>query len=553
MKSSLHPLIFPEPRKLETTGAVIETLPPLVEEQGRAPAGGYRLSLGRDRAVLAFADEPGRLAGRGTWSQLATAAGNRPVPALEIEDYPELAVRGFMLDISRGRVPRRSTLRGLVDLLRSCRYNQLQLYMEHTFAYPGHGRVWRDAAPLTGDDIRWLDELCRHNGIELVPNQNCFGHMENWLRYPEYHYLAECPEGFHHPHAGWKPSGSVLKPGPESLAFIDGLLDALLPCFSSGQVNIGCDETWELGQGASREAVSRSGLHGVFSGHLRNLVELARKRGKRVQFWADVFLSEEGAAVPFMPDALPVVWGYEAGHPFDPAMERLSAAGYPFLAAPGTSCWNSFGGRWTTARENIPRAVKALRRHRGDGMVLTSWGDNGHGYPFVVMIPPILLAAACAWSGSCSEEALQGGFERAMGAGGAVLGDALCRLGSLDRRTGTERVNMSGVYLRALAEQIPGSGKLPVLSPREAQISDALLGEVDALLSGVAGEGRSDYPAECRLALDLTRLAVDRAAGRTPGPETGGLRRRFRENWERTSVSPFPDTRFSGLFPRELG
>ena len=51
--------------------------------------------------------------------------------------------RAYMLDISRDKVPTMSTLRLLVELLARFGYNQLQLYIEHTFAYSAHEAVGR--------------------------------------------------------------------------------------------------------------------------------------------------------------------------------------------------------------------------------------------------------------------------------------------------------------------------------------------------------------------------------------------------------------------------
>src|SRR5690606_22763173 len=97
-----------------------------------------------------------------------------------IEDRPSFALRGAMLDVSRDRVPTMATLRELIELFASWKLNQIQLYTEHTFAYAGHEEVWRDASPLRPDEVRELDALCRARDIELVPNQNCFGHMHRW-------------------------------------------------------------------------------------------------------------------------------------------------------------------------------------------------------------------------------------------------------------------------------------------------------------------------------------------------------------------------------------
>ena len=54
-----------------------------------------------------------------------------------------------MLDISRDKVPTMPTLFALVDRLAEWKINQLQLYIEHTFAYRGHEEVWRNADPMT--------------------------------------------------------------------------------------------------------------------------------------------------------------------------------------------------------------------------------------------------------------------------------------------------------------------------------------------------------------------------------------------------------------------
>ena len=165
-----------------------------------------------------------------------------------------------MLDVSRNRVPRMDWLRHLVDALQALRYNELQLYTEHSFAYRRHLQVWEQASPMRPEEIRELDLYCSERGIELVLNQNSFGHMERWLRHDAYQHLAESPKGFEHPIAGWRAFGSTLYPCPESLEFIDSLYAELLPNFSSSQLNIGCDEPWELGQ----DAVARAS-HGTAS------------------------------------------------------------------------------------------------------------------------------------------------------------------------------------------------------------------------------------------------------------------------------------------------
>ena len=99
---------------------------------------------------------------------------------------------------------------GLVNMLSHLKYNQLQLYTEHVFAYRDHPRVWEGCSPLTPEDVRALDAFCRARHVELVPNQNSLGHMHRWLKHESYRHLAECPGGIVHPFA--PPGTNVTEP-----------------------------------------------------------------------------------------------------------------------------------------------------------------------------------------------------------------------------------------------------------------------------------------------------------------------------------------------------
>lgn len=310
---------------------------------------------------------------------------------------PDFRTRGYMLDVSRCKVPTMDSLRRLVDLLAGLRYNQLQLYTEHTFAYTGHETVWCEASPLTTDEIKQLDAYCDARGIELVPNQNSFGHMERWLRHPPYRHLAECPDGFTSPFGDFREYGSTLRPNAESLAFIEGLYDQLLPCFRSKQFNIGGDEPWELGLGWSKQLCVAQGKHRVYLNFLKQIHKLAVKHGRRMQCWADIVL-ESPELIPELPkDLMPVIWGYEADHPFPRQCEQLAAAGLSFMIAPGDSTWQSTHGRLDNALVNIANAVRAGKHHGAEGLLLTHWGDHGHWQPWVLALPAMTASALAAW------------------------------------------------------------------------------------------------------------------------------------------------------------
>jgi N-acetyl-beta-hexosaminidase len=110
-------------------------------------AQGYRLRLGASGAEAQASDEDGLRNARATFDQvLRLTASGHVLPALEIEDWPDFPHRGYLLDVSRSRVPTMRTLFALVDRLAALKVNELQLYTEHTFAYLDHETVWRGRA-----------------------------------------------------------------------------------------------------------------------------------------------------------------------------------------------------------------------------------------------------------------------------------------------------------------------------------------------------------------------------------------------------------------------
>jgi hypothetical protein len=329
-------------------------------------------------------------------------AGQRQLPAVVIEDAPAFERRGVMLDVSRDRVPRMDYLFALVERLAEWKLNELQLYFEHAFAYAGHERVWRGVDPFAPDEIRALDAHCRLHGIELVPNQQSFGHLHHWLKHRQYRHLAEVPEGILHPFLGageTTPEPFSLCPtDPRSLAFLGGLYDELLPCFTSGDFNVGLDETIDLGPGRSAAAIQEKGVGRVYLEFLRSVHGLVGTRGKRMQFWADILL-HHAELVPEVPkDAVAMLWGYEADHPFERETATLAEAGLPFYVCPGTSSWQSIGGRLENMLANVHSAATWGAARGARGLLVTDWGDRGHLQPPSVSWLGFALTADLAWN-----------------------------------------------------------------------------------------------------------------------------------------------------------
>ncbi|MEM8994042.1 MAG: family 20 glycosylhydrolase [Acidobacteriota bacterium] len=366
----------------------------------------YRLTVSTSGADVTARGTVGLYRGLTTLSQwlrlhAAGGTGGTEIGGVEIDDWPDLETRGLMLDISRNRVPTQAELFALVDLMAELKLNQLQLYIEHTFAYVGHGTVWRDASPLRPGELRQLFDYARRRRVELVPNQNSFGHFHRWLIHPPYRRLAECPDGVEHPFSPEPEPFSLCPVDPEVFELLDDLYGQLLPHAPGTLFNVGLDETLDLGLGRSRGACEARGAGRVYLEYLHRVHALAAKHGRRMLFWADVALAEPGLLPEFPRDATALVWGYEADHDFAEPLAKLRDAGLEAYVCPGTATWNSFTGRVDVARSNASRA--ALEGRGAAGYLLTDWGDHGHLQPPSVSWPAYVLGAAFAWNRGLAE------------------------------------------------------------------------------------------------------------------------------------------------------
>ncbi len=443
---------------------------------------GYELTMvssdsGAVLTVVAH-DEAGLFYAVQTLKQLGRLATERGVvPACHIVDWPDFPNRGVMLDIARDKVPEMQTLYELVDRFASWKYNQLQLYTEHTFAYKGHHVVWEDASPLTPSQVRDLDRYCQERYIQLVPNQNSFGHMGRWLAHPEYADLAETP------------GGSDLCPvDPRSIDLLRSMYAFMLPNFSSPYFNVGCDETWTLGKGRSKQAVEERGLGRVYFEFLMKIRDLVRENGKSMQFWADI-INNHPDLIPELPkDVIAMEWGYEANHPYAAHTTRFHNSGVRFYVVPGTSSWNSLLGRTDNALANLRNAAENGIANGGEGFLVTDWGDGGHWQFLPVSFLPFVYGAALSWCYESNQAVDSAALadRYAFDDAARVIGRVAYDLGNAYQQTGVLFGNSSTFYamLQRHTEATLNEGELARL---RAEDLDKTVAYIDGALARMEG------------------------------------------------------------------
>jgi len=377
----------------------------------------YHLSVTGKGVEISAPGVDGIRYGLQTLCQLVSRNGR--IRALHITDQPDFLDRGIMLDVSRGKVPTRTTLEALVDLCSRLRLNVLMLYIEHTFDFRRHPEIARDSSPLDARTMLELDVYAADRGVELIPCLQSLGHMEQLLSIDRYAHLAESDRHW-----------SVSPSQPGTYTLLEDLYDEFLPLFGSSRFNANCDEPFDLGRGQSARRAPGKTPGTLFADHVIKLEQLAAKHGKQLMIWADFALQHPDQLSRLDRDVVLLDWWYEATFDAD-RIRKLRTKGSEIWACPGTSSWNCLFPRTENSQENITRWADAGRRHSATGLLNTDWGDFGHYNALGVSLHSYAWGAQQAWSGDTDAKQFDHAF------GHQIFDEDSTRLGQLYRRLGS--------------------------------------------------------------------------------------------------------------------
>src|SRR6185369_10153844 len=157
---------------------------------------GYLLTVTRKQIVVAGKTAAGTFYGLQTLKELVRGEGaSALVPAVRIMDWPTMRWRAVSDDISRGPVPTLEYINRQIRTEASFKLNMHSLYMEHVLRYDSHPLIAPDGGALTPSEVRELVAYARRYHVELVPEQQTFGHMHKALKLEKYNELSEVPYG----------------------------------------------------------------------------------------------------------------------------------------------------------------------------------------------------------------------------------------------------------------------------------------------------------------------------------------------------------------------
>lgn len=364
----------------------------------------YKLSVREGSIEITGDSASGLFYGIQTLRQLFR---NHPpsIPCLEIDDYPAFENRGFYHDVTRGRVPTLETLKELADRLSFYKINQLQLYIEHSFAFSKHSEIWVDSDPITAEEILVLDEYCRKRRIELVPSLSTFGHLYHALVSKSFRHLNEFEK---------IPEETFILVdrmrhytldacNPLSLQFVYEMIEEFMPLFSSDKFNICCDETFDLGQGRNKALVEEVGAGKLYLYFTKKIIEYVKSRKKHVMMWGDILLKHPELMKDIPEDVTILNWDYSPDVT-EEGVGTVAGTGLVQYVCPGVQGWNKLINDMDAADKNISASVAHAKKYNAAGILNTDWGDFGHVNHLSASMPGAILGAGLSWNADAAQK-----------------------------------------------------------------------------------------------------------------------------------------------------
>ncbi len=362
---------------------------------------GYTLEANRLRVIISAPAAAGVFYGAQTLRQLLVPDGKRLVcPGVFIKDWPTMKWRGVHDDVSRGPIPTLDYMKQQVRTLAEYKINLFSLYMEAVFDYQSLPLVGPKEGAITANEIKELVTYAKKYHVTILPEQQAFGHLHHMLKTEQYNDVAELPHGH------------VLTPtNPKTYELIKAMYAELTPLFPGPLFHIGADETWELGQGQTKDLAKQQGLGKVYLEHLKKVSEIMRPYNKRLMFWGDIAMHYPEALNILPKDVIAVAWAYDPRANFDSMLKPYKDAGLDLFVSPGANNWNMIFPNIDAAYVNIRNFVRDGQKYGALGMLNTTWDDDGEAI-FGLTWPPLVLGAACAWQqGECSIEQFQKNYD----------------------------------------------------------------------------------------------------------------------------------------------
>ncbi|WP_214626699.1 glycoside hydrolase family 20 zincin-like fold domain-containing protein [Paenibacillus agaridevorans] len=361
---------------------------------------GYSLRIGVDGAIIRAADAPHLYYGLQTFRQMMEQ-GN-PVPSALIEDWPVTAIRCMNYDLRQTYSKPERLVSYLAEFARF-KINAVLIEYEDKFPFETYSHLVHPKHALSRT---WFEELKREaeeHYIEIIPLQQCFGHLEYVLRHDRYKHLRETEQSI----------GELCPSREEAYELVTGLLGEMMDRHpDSRYIHLGCDEVYSLCECETCLERFEGVRERAFIAFLNRLIAFAADRGRIPIFWHDMLAKcPEEELWKLDRRGVAMIWIYNGRNieaEVSAIADKFRKLGVGVMGAPAVRSFDwaehqnypVIGNR----TDNLLQWAGTAEKLDFDCVVATNWtGPFSLGVPYGVFETtwyPMLLHADLFWNGS---------------------------------------------------------------------------------------------------------------------------------------------------------
>lgn len=372
--------------------AAADPLPVPDERPGPESREAYWLKVTPQGVEIRASSSAGLFYGVQTLCQLVEGrAAEAMLPEAEIHDWPSLAYRGTMVDMSHGPLPSEPEVKRQLDFLARWKANQYYFYNEASIELEGYPLL-NPQGRFSKDQVRRIIAYGRERHIDVIPCLELYAHLHDLFRVERYSDLAALPHG-----------GEFNPRNPRVAALLADWVEQFSRLFPSPFVHIGFDETWQIEKAAKQQGAGATPAK-LFLEQLRNVAGLFEQRGKRVMAWGDMIVKYPEVVSDLPSGLMAVAWEYEPLESYDKWLGPLVAKRVPHLIATGVNSWNEVAPDFEKAFANIDTFLAAGRRSNAWGLLNTVWTDDAQ-ILLRMSRPAIAYGAVAPWQSTPMERA----------------------------------------------------------------------------------------------------------------------------------------------------
>ena len=384
---------------------------------------------------------------------------------------------GYMVDCSRGAVPKVDTLKKLISILKELGYTYIMLYTEDVYEIEGEPYFGYMRGRYSQKEIKEIDDFCIANNMELRACIQTLAHLGRIKRHEQYVDLFDIDD-------------ILLVKDERVYEFIEKMIATVAKLFTCKKIHIGMDEAWALGRG---KFFDRNGVvpkEEIMVYHLNKVSEITKRYGFECDIWADMIMqsyyecqNKEEFNFSLPDNITPIAWRYwvktpEASEEEITLYKKLTKnkLGY----AGGTQKWSGFVPNNIYSLSALKEQINTCIKLNVERYLVTAWADGAADASLFSTLPSIYYASLLAHNLQLDKESKKY-FKEVTG----ISFDKFLKIDNLNRLgTKEDDINvgnlsfnyfyndlLQGLYDEAVIENI--SEKIKVISTQMKKISES--------------------------------------------------------------------------------